>query len=97
MSCLACKESMTALPVVQSQQPYLFSNHLRHAGVAMPQCIDGNSSRKVQVFPVLNIPHIAALALLKHWWWADIGRDHVWELLVDKTSRLRRGGWIGCR
>jgi hypothetical protein len=50
--------------------------------------VDSNARREVKVFAVLNIPHVASLALLEHRWRADIGRDHVRELLVYEASGL---------
>ena len=64
----------------------LLSNDCRHALIAVSQSIDSNSCCKVQVFPVLNVPHVASLPFLEHRWWADIGRDHVRELLIDKAG-----------
>jgi len=62
----------------------------------MPQCIDRDTGRKIKILPVLDIPHVAPLALLEHGWWADIGRDHVRELLVDEAGGLGAGGRVGC-
>lgn len=56
---------------------YLFCNDLRYASVAMSQSIDGNTRGKIEIPPVLNIPHVAAIALLKHGWRANISRYHV--------------------
>lgn len=67
---------------------YLFTNDLCNSRVAMAERIDSNASRKVQILPVLNIPHVASLALLEHRWWADIGRDHIRELLVHEAGGL---------
>jgi hypothetical protein len=82
---------------VVGMETNLLSNDSGHALVAMSQGIDSDSSRKVQVPSVLNVPHVASLSLLEHWRWADIGRDHIRELLIDKTGsfggrgRIRRG------
>jgi hypothetical protein len=54
----------------------------------MAERIDSNTGGEVEVFAVLNIPHIASLALLEHRWWADIGRNHVWQLLVHEAGGL---------
>ena len=70
---------------------YLLSNCLRNTLVAVPQGIDSDSGRKVQVFAILNIVEVASFALFEHGGWAHIGRDHVRELLVDET------GCLGCR
>jgi hypothetical protein len=67
---------------------YLFTEHLRHAWVAMTERIDRDTSREVQVLSVLDIPHVASLSFLEHRWWADIGRDHVGELLVHEAGGL---------
>jgi hypothetical protein len=61
---------------------------MRNARVTMAERIDSNTRREVKVFAVLNIPHVAPLALFEHRWWADIGRNHVRELLVHKAGGL---------
>jgi hypothetical protein len=65
---------------------YLLTNHLCNAWIAMTKRVHCNASREVQVLPVLHIPHIASFTLLEHGWWTDIGRNHVWELLIDKAG-----------
>ena len=62
---------------------YLFPNDLRYTSIAVPQSINGDTRSKIKIFPVLNVPHVATLALLKHRWRSHIGRDHVRELLVN--------------
>lgn len=73
----------------------LFAQHLCHARIAVAERIDSNAGCEVEILPVLNVPHVASLALLEHRWWADIGRDHVWELLVHEAGGL--GAWVWIR
>jgi hypothetical protein len=85
--------------VDQITRAYLLRDDARNARITVAERIHSNAGCEVQISPVLNVPHITAVPLLKHGWWADIGRDHVRELLIHEAGGLGGGGriWRGKR
>jgi hypothetical protein len=79
----------------RGEPTYLLGHYLSNFWIAVPQCIDCDSRREVQVFPVLDVPEVDSFAFYEHWWGAGVGFDHVWSLLVDQSRCGRICGWIG--
>ena len=62
---------------------YLLRNDSAHLLVAVPQCIDCNSRRKIEVSPILNVPQPTAVPFNEHWRWTGVCRDHEGGLVVN--------------
>jgi hypothetical protein len=63
---------------------YLLSDYFADLWIAMTQCIDCNPGSEVQVFPVLDVPEVAACAFDEHGWWSDVCFHHEGGLFVDE-------------
>ena len=79
------------------QRPRLLPDQFRHLGVAVAQRVDGDARGEVEVFPVLDVPEVAAFASDHHGRGADVGRDHVLGVLADDGGGLRIARWVGVR
>jgi hypothetical protein len=55
----------------------------------VPKRVDGDARGKIEIFPVLNIPQIGALALDKDGRWAGVGGHHEGGMLADEGGAGR--------
>lgn len=69
----------------------LVGDDVRKLWITVAQRRHGNSSRKVEVLAILNIPEPRALPLNKHRRRPGVGRDHVRSVFVDEV----RAGGVG--
>jgi hypothetical protein len=61
----------------------------------MPQRIDSNARREIEVPSILDIPQPTAIPLYEHWWWTDVCRDHEGGLVVYQRRSCRIRRWVG--
>lgn len=76
---------------------YLLIQQLDHFRITVTERVDSDTRCKVEIPAVFNVPYIASFASFEHEWWADVGGDHVWCLILDEAAGLGICGEVGVR
>jgi hypothetical protein len=76
---------------------HLLGNQFGHLRVAVSKGVDGNASGEIEIFPILNIPQVRALALDKYGRRAQVCGYHKGRMLSDEggAGRVLSGIRVG--